>query len=164
MKTTDATEIKMFRTSGFLLAVGYSKVFERKNEMKETAIRENHLYNKTYTKGKRFVGNYVAVYVLRDLAAKRLMRANPEGKYLNRLGLTVSKKIGGAVCRNRTKRIIREAYRACSGDLRCGNLIVISARGAIVGKKTADVLSELDTAFRKLNMYEANKSPETEEK
>ena len=57
-----------------------------------------------------------------------------------------------------------EAYRACSGDLRCGNLIVISARGAIVGKKTADVLSELDTAFRKLNMYEANKSPETEEK
>ena len=48
---------------------------EREEEMKEIAIKENHLYNKTYTRGKRFVGRYVAVYVLRDLAAKRLKKA-----------------------------------------------------------------------------------------
>lgn len=130
--------------------------------MKETAIRENHLYSKTYAKGKRYVGRYVAVYVLKDLSAKRLMRANPTGEYLNRLGLTVSKKIGGAVCRNRTKRIIREAYRACANRLHKGNLIVISARGAIVGKKTGDVLSELDAAFAALKMYKAE-TPKTEE-
>ena len=64
--------------------------------MKEIAIKENHLYNKAYTRGKRFVGKYVAVYVLRDLAAKRLKAANPSGEYVNRVGLSVSKKIGGA--------------------------------------------------------------------
>ncbi len=135
-----------------------------RDEMKETAIKENHLYNKAYTRGKRFVGRYITVYVLKDLAAKRLMKANPTGEYVNRLGLTVSKKIGGAVCRNRTKRIIREAYRACSGQLSRGYLIVISARGAIVGKKTGEVLSELDAAFENLKMYKAECPPMSEEK
>ena len=121
--------------------------------MKEIAIKENHLYNKAYTRGKRFVGKYVAVYVLRDLAAKRLKAANPSGEYVNRVGLSVSKKIGGAVTRNRSKRIIREAYRRYKPELRCGNLIVISARAAIVGKKTADIEEELKRAFEFLGMF-----------
>ena len=130
--------------------------------MKEIAIRENHLYNKTYTRGKRFVGKYVAVYVLKDLAAKRLKKANPNGEFINRLGLSVSKKVGGAVCRNRSKRIIREAYRTYKPQLRTGNLIVISARTAIVGKKTADIEKELGRAFEHLGMFSEN--IKTEEK
>ena len=121
--------------------------------MKEIAIKENHLYNKTYTRGKRFVGKYVAVYVLKDLAAKRLKAANPTGQYVNRLGISVSKKVGGAVQRNRAKRIIREAYRRYKSELRFGNLIVISARTAIVGKKTADIERELERAFDTLKMF-----------
>ena len=46
--------------------------------MKNVAIREHHLYNKAFQRGKRQVGKYVAVYVLRDLAAKRLRNAHPE--------------------------------------------------------------------------------------
>ncbi len=132
--------------------------------MKETAIRENHLYNKAYTRGRRFVGKYVAVYVLKDLAAKRLKKANPRGEYVNRLGITVSKKIGGAVCRNRAKRIIRAAYRTQADKLRRGFLIVISARGAIVGRKSCDVERELSKAFRELGMMTAEMPPKTEEK
>ena len=132
--------------------------------MKEIAIRENHLYNKAYTRGRRFVGRYVAVYVLKDLAAKRLMRANPCGEYVNRLGITVSKKIGGAVERNRAKRIIRAAYRAHSNELCRGFLIVISARGAIVGKKSTDVEAELSKAFNDLGVKMAENPPKTEEK
>lgn len=120
--------------------------------MKEIAIKENHLYNKTYTRGKRFVGKYVAVYVLRDLAAKRLKNANPVGEYVNRLGLSVSKKVGGAVTRNRSKRIIREAYRVYKSRLKTGNLIVISARTAIVGRKSTDIEKELYRAFTELRM------------
>ncbi len=131
--------------------------------MKEIAIRENHLYNKAYSKGKRFVGKYVAVYILKDLSAKRLMKANPNHEYINRLGLTASKKIGGAVCRNRAKRIIRAAYREHADKLYKGYLIVISARGAIVGVKSTDVGNELLRAFEKLEMIRA-KSPKTEEK
>ncbi|MBQ8140290.1 MAG: ribonuclease P protein component [Clostridia bacterium] len=123
--------------------------------MKEIAIKENHLYNKTYTRGKRFVGRYVAVYVLKDLAAKRLKNENPQKEYINRLGITATKKIGGAVCRNRAKRIIRAAYRAYSDKLRTGYLIVISARGAIVGRKSSEIDAELSKAFEKLEMIKA---------
>ena len=125
--------------------------------MKEIAIKENHLYGKTYKSGKRFVGRTVAVYVLRDLKAKQLRAANPEKKFVNRLGISVSKKVGGAVVRNRSKRIIRAAYRELRDRIACGNLIVISARGAIVGKKSTDVSRELETAFGKLGLL----SPET---
>ena len=131
--------------------------------MKETAIKENHLYNKTYTRGRRFVGKYVAVYVLRDLAAKKLKKQNPMGEYVNRLGLSVSKKVGGAVVRNRSKRIIREAYRVYKSRLYTGNLIVISARTAIVGKKSTDVARELERAFSELRMFN-DKINVTEEK
>ena len=131
--------------------------------MKETAIRENHLYNKTYTRGKRSVGKYVAVYVLKDLAAKRLKKANPQGEYINRLGVSVSKKIGGAVQRNRAKRIIRAAYRVHADRLSRGNLIVISARAAILGKKSGDIEVELLKAFKELGLM-AEIPPETEEK
>ena len=120
--------------------------------MKNVAIKENHLYQKAYKSGKRFVGKTIAVYVLRDLAAKRLSRAHPEKKTLNRLGLSVSKKIGGAVVRNRAKRVIRAAYDPMRDELRTGFLIVISARGAIVGQKSTDVRTELEEAFRKLDL------------
>lgn len=123
--------------------------------MKETAIKENHLYLKAFRQGGRFVGKTVAVYVLKDYAAKRLMLANPEKKYLNRLGLSVTKKVGGAVGRNRAKRIIRAAYRQLVGKktLKTGYLIVISARPEIAGKSSADVYTDLSFAFKKLDMY-----------
>ena len=120
--------------------------------MKNIAIRENHLYGKAYRNGKRFVGRYVAVYVLKDLAAGRLKKENPEKKFVNRLGLSVSKKIGGAVTRNRAKRVIRAAYDPLRPRLRTGFLIVISARGAIAGVKSTDVGRELALAFRKLGL------------
>ena len=133
---------------------------EGQTVMKNIAIRENHLYQKAYRNGKRFVGKTVAVYVLRDFAAGRLRRENPEKKTVNRLGLSVSKKIGGAVARNRAKRIIRAAYDSLRDELKTGFLIVISARGAIVGKKSTDLERELRVAFDKLELRNPAVSPE----
>lgn len=123
--------------------------------MKETAIKENHLYLKAFRQGGRFVGRTVAVYVLRDYAAKRLMQAHPEKKYVNRLGLSVTKKVGGAVERNRAKRIIRAAYRELVGrrTIKTGFLIVISAKPEIAGKSSRDVYTDLFRAMQKLDMY-----------
>ena len=121
--------------------------------MKNVAIKENHLYNKAYKRGKRSVGKYTAVYVLRDLKAHRVMLENPQKKYLNRLGIAVTKKIGNAVTRNRAKRIIRAAYRAIESELSTGQLVVISARAAICGVKSTDVERELREAFKNLDMY-----------
>ena len=123
--------------------------------MKFVAIKEHHLYNKAYRQGNRFVGKYVAVYILRDYAAKRLMMAHPQKRYVNRIGLSVTKKVGGACVRTRAKRIIREGLRAVmkASELKTGFLIVIAARSEIVGKKTQDVERELLVAFDKLGCF-----------
>jgi len=124
--------------------------------MKNIAIKEHHLYNKAYQKGSRYIGQCICVYILRDYAAKRLMMENPQKKYINRVGLTVSKKLGKAVVRNRTKRIIREAYSAILRlrPIKTGYLIVIAARSGAVGKKTTDIEKELQSAFEYLKMFD----------
>ncbi len=120
--------------------------------MKNVAIREHHLYNKAFKLGKRYVGKYAAVYVLRDYSAERLKNAHPEKKYVNRLGLSVSKKLGGAVERNRSKRVLRAAYDTVKDRLKTGNLIVISPRVSILSVKSTDVAAELEIAFAELKL------------
>lgn len=121
--------------------------------MKYPAIKEHHLYNKAYRSGKHFFGRYVCVFVLRDLHAKRLCRENPRHVYVNRLGLAVTKKVGGAVARNRAKRIIRAGYSCVQRDLKTGFLIVISAKPEIAGKSSTDIAKELRYAFSRLDMF-----------
>ena len=123
--------------------------------MKFRAICENHLYSKAYSKGKRAVTSALAVYVLPDYAAKRLAKAHPEKRVVNRIGLTTSTKLGGAVVRSRCRRIMREGLRAVEREhtLKTGFLIVIAARSASVNLKSGDIKSQLDFAFKKLGMY-----------
>lgn len=122
--------------------------------MKEIAIKEHHLYNKVFTRGERFVGKYIAVHILTDYTAKKRMLAHPKRLYTNRIGISVTKKTGGAVERNRAKRIIRAGYRSLCRDweLKTGKLIVISARPAIGGKSSGDIRAELERGFMKLDM------------
>ena len=124
--------------------------------MKFRAICENHLYSKAYSKGKRAVTSALAVYVLPDYAAKRLAKAHPEKKVVNRIGLTTSTKLGSAVTRNRCRRIIREAFRAIERErsLKVGFLIVIAARSASVNLKSTEIKQQLDFALKKLGMFE----------
>ena len=123
--------------------------------MKFRAICENHLYSKAYSKGKRAVTNALAVYVLPDYAAKRLAKAHPEKRVVNRIGLTTSTKLGGAVVRSRCRRIMREGLRALEKEktLKTGFLIVIAARSASVNLKSTEIKRQLDQAFTKLGMY-----------
>ena len=123
--------------------------------MKFRAIKENHLYSKAYSKGKRAVTSALAVYILPDYAAKRLAKAHPEKKVVNRIGLTTSTKLGGAIVRNRCRRIMREGLRLLEKEktLKVGYLIVIAARSASVDLKSTDIKQQLDSAFTKLGMY-----------
>lgn len=121
--------------------------------MKYTTIKEHHLYGKAFQKGARWSGRYVSVFVLRDYAAKRLMRENPEKKYYNRFGVSVTKKVGGAVQRSRVKRILRAAYRAMEPELKTGYLVVLTPRPGILEVKSTDVERELRKGFSRLEMY-----------
>ena len=123
--------------------------------MKEFAIKENHIFVKAYTKGKKYVTPTVCVYVLKDLKASRLRKENPQKEFINRIGFPSSKKLGGAVQRNRAKRLMREAYRNIIKDkpLKKGNIIVIAGRSAIIQAKETAVRGDLKRAFEKLEMF-----------
>ena len=119
--------------------------------MKYNTLKENHLFSKAYRNGQRAGGKYITVYVMPDYHAARLQRANPLKLRINRVGISVTKKLGVAVKRNRVKRIIREAYYKAlkTLDINTGRIIVIAARSAAVSAKTDDIYRELAEALYK---------------
>lgn len=123
--------------------------------MKFKAICENHLYSKAYSKGKRAVTSALAVYVLPDYAARRLAKQHPQHLVVNRIGLTATKTLGGAVVRTRCRRILREGLRSVTKErpLKTGFLIVIAARKAAVPLKSTEIAEQLRYAFGKLDMF-----------
>ena len=85
--------------------------------MKKTvSLKENHLFRRLYQKGKTAADSRLALYVRRS------------GREKNRLGLTVSTKVGCAVVRNRVRRRLREIYRLNEDKLVSGVDIVVVAR------------------------------------
>ncbi len=122
--------------------------------MKFPAVKEHHLYNKAYRSSKRFFGRYVCVYVLKDTHARLLQKSHPRKLIVNRFGISVSKKIGTAVKRNRAKRIIRAGYAPLEDKLIKGYLIIVSAKPEIDGKRSFEIESELRYAFKRLDMLD----------
>ena len=105
-------------------------------------LKDPAIFSRIYKKGTRASGSGVVAYFF----ANR--------RPYNRFGITAGKKIGGAVERNRAKRIIRAAYRKNELLLPLGYDIVIVARGDIIGTKS----TELDGFFGKLSK-EMNRIP-----
>ena len=91
-------------------------------------LKKNSDFRRLYAKGKSAVTPYLVLYA----------RPNRLGE--NRLGYTVSVKLGHAVVRNRVRRRLREIYRLNAPQLRQGHDIVIVARSRAVGSE-----------YRKLN-------------
>lgn len=81
-----------------------------------TTIKENYEFRRMYAKGKSGVSSCLVVYY----------RKNRLGH--NRLGVTVSTKLGHAVVRNRVRRRIREIFRLSQGKMKQGYDIIVVAR------------------------------------
>ena len=136
--------------------------------MKFTAITENHLYQKAYRKGQRKSSATLGVFVLKDKHAPLLQKQHPQKKRINRIGISASKKVGGAVQRNRAKRVIREAYRQIDREIgiKTGYLIVITPYPKAAEVKMQDVKRDLRYCLARLDMLppkDAPKAPETKE-
>ena len=94
-------------------------------------LKKNSDFRRLYSKGKSAVTPYMVVYCRRN------------GLDHNRVGYTVSTKLGHAVVRNRVRRRLREIYRLTLPQLKTGWDIVIVARGRCVGAEYA----HMDAAF-----------------
>jgi len=77
-----------------------------------------------------------------------VMRRQPDAPL--RLGITASRKIGGAVQRSRARRLIREAFRGLFGELPRGVDIVVIVRRPLADKKLQSVRDEWQKALPRI--------------
>ena len=110
--------------------------------MKYPVIKENHLFLKAYEKGKGYVSDGLAVYVLRG--------RNREETFV---GFTVSKNRGNAVLRNRLRRRMREAYRILYPFVKKGYIVVIVARQSCCKFSSTELCEQLHGLFRKAALF-----------
>ncbi len=90
------------------------------------SLKLNHIFRRLYaTSG--YANGYLVLYT----------RKNRLGE--NRVGITVSKKLGHAVVRNRVRRRLREVYRLNEHRFRPGCDIVIVARSKCIRAKFEDL-------------------------
>lgn len=82
------------------------------------SLKKNKDFQKVYKKGKSYANKYLVMYVLKNDLEK------------NRIGISVSKKVGNSVIRHHLTRLIRESYRLHEDVFDSGLDIVIITRNS----------------------------------
>ncbi|MDR0943076.1 MAG: ribonuclease P protein component [Ruminococcus sp.] len=91
-------------------------------------IKDNNHFLRAYKKGRYLHSGFLTVHIVpNELDSKRY-------------GITVSKKLGNAVVRNRCKRIIRAALREIESSLPESFDYVFIARDKLCSMKSTDLL------------------------
>lgn len=83
-------------------------------------------FDRVYRDGRSHANRFLVVY--------SFPRAGDDGP---RLGISVGRKVGGAVARNQVKRMLRDAFWACGDSLPDGHDFVIVARPEMAGVASA---------------------------
>lgn len=80
------------------------------------SLKKNRDFQNVYRRGKSYANRYLVMYVLENQTER------------NRLGISVSKKVGNSVIRHHLTRLIRESYRLHEDMFNSGLDIVVIAR------------------------------------
>ncbi len=97
-------------------------------------LKENYCFRRAYRKGAVYVSPYFVIYAVKS-------------KKNIRLGITAGKKLGGAVKRNRAKRVITAAFRECLPHILPGYDFVIVARTRILNAKSTETAASMRKIF-----------------
>lgn len=95
------------------------------------SLKKNRDFQIIYKEGKSYANKYLVMYVKDNHSDK------------NRVGISVSKKVGNSIVRHRLTRLIRESYRLQEENFMCGLDIVIIARVGAKEKNYHDIASAL---------------------
>ena len=115
-------------------------------------IRKKMLYSESLKKTRDFQ----QVYRRGTSVAERqfVMYALKNGSEKNRLGISVSKKVGNSIVRHRISRLIREAYRLQETGFSRGMDIVVVARISAAGTTQEETKKEIRRLGRRLHIWE----------
>ena len=105
------------------------------------SLKQNREFRKLYHRGKYAACSTLVLYWI------------PNRYENNRLGITVSTKLGNAVIRNRTRRRIREIYRLHEEQLRRGIDLVIVARAAAPGAEYQKLDRDFQRMVKRLGLW-----------
>lgn len=106
------------------------------------SLHPNREFKKSYAKAQRCSGRYLTLYVRKGKRDS------------NRLGLTVTPKVGCAVVRNRVRRRLKEAYRLHEGRFKTGLVLVIVARHESADAPYGALLSDLLSVAERMGILE----------
>lgn len=95
------------------------------------SLKRNEDFKYVYKNGKSYANKYLVMYVVENNLA------------INRLGISVSKKVGNSVVRHRITRLVRESYRLHENIFNSGLDIVVVARKDAAFVRYAEVESAL---------------------
>ena len=95
------------------------------------SIKKNDEFKKVYQFGKSYANKYLVMYIHKNDMNK------------NRLGISVSKKVGNSVVRHRIARLLRESFRLNDEKFHSSWDIVVVARMGAKGKNYSDIESAL---------------------
>ncbi len=104
------------------------------------SLKENSAFRRLYQRGKSAGSRYLVVY------------CRPNRLGYNRLGLTVSTKLGHAVVRNRVRRRLREIYRLNEATLKQGFDLVVVARSMCIDAPFDALSSSFLSSMDKLDL------------
>ena len=107
------------------------------------SIKQNARFQRLYKKGDSAVLKTFVIY---------LKKRNDDSLFL---GITVTKKIGKAVVRNRIRRLIRESYRLKEDSIKSGYYIVIVARGKAAFASYNQISKDMAFLLKKSGLIES---------
>ena len=102
---------------------------------KTQRLRNTRDFKKVYARGRSFVHPLLVLYVL------------PNRGKLSRIGFSISKKLGGAVERNRIKRRLREVCRTRIDRLQTGFDFILVGRSRIKEASSSAIQAVVDELF-----------------